>query len=298
MSSGAFSDAPILCVGAAHWDRIARSNTAMGLGDDAPGRIERRRGGVAANIAAGLAALGHPARLCSVVGDDDAGRALIETLQGQGVDCTDVIRIKDRATDQYIAIEDNNGNLIAAIADATLLEQNHGQIGQRAVQALPRIGAVLLEANLATETLRHIADAAIEIGVDIIANPVSPAKAARLAFLLSGVYRPTLIANLAEANVLHGAKHETAPDAAQALQSRSAGCTLITNGRHEAALAGPDGLVSAMPRPLHGEVSVTGAGDALLSAFLASAMRATEPGDALRVALDAAFDHMNQSRQT
>ena len=62
--------ARILCVGAAHWDVIGRASVPLAEGADVPGRIQRRSGGVALNIARGVAVLEGASRLCSVVGDD------------------------------------------------------------------------------------------------------------------------------------------------------------------------------------------------------------------------------------
>lgn len=42
-------------------------------------------GGVAANVAQGLARLGHEAAVCSKIGSDDVGRWIIRTLKGAGV---------------------------------------------------------------------------------------------------------------------------------------------------------------------------------------------------------------------
>ena len=286
----------ILCVGAAHWDLIGRSDLPLRVGDDAPGRIERGPGGVAANIAVGLARHGVPVSLCTVVGDDEAGRTLLSALAASGIDCTPVLRVTGGMTGHYLAIEDHRGELFAAIAEGRLLETHADAVASRAEAAMPDAGAVLLEANLGGEALRRIADAARRFGVEIVANPVSPAKAPRLAFLLDGGLAPTIIANLAEANRMLGADHRQAHEAAIALQARCGGTALITSGAQPAALAGPDALYTAIPPEAPRGGSVTGAGDALVAACLASPHRRSSPGDALRAALAAATEHMRPDR--
>ncbi|MEO0682737.1 MAG: PfkB family carbohydrate kinase, partial [Pseudomonadota bacterium] len=67
--------APLILFGAAHWDLIARPDRPAAPGDDLPGRILRRPGGVAANLAVALAALGRTVRLVAPLGADPDGEA-------------------------------------------------------------------------------------------------------------------------------------------------------------------------------------------------------------------------------
>lgn len=284
----------ILCVGAAHWDTIGRSLSDLGIGDDAPGTIERRLGGVALNVAVGLARHGQPVNLCSAVGRDGTGTALIRELDRTGVDCTNVLRIDRASTDHYIAIEDGRGNLFAAIADASLLEDHADAIAARAEAAVRTAKAVVLDANLPPPCLLRIAVAAADAGVQIVANPASPAKAQRLTGLLSPRFAPTLVANLGEAIVMLGRTFPSTHGAAKALQARTAGIVLVTQGASPVALATPAGVSMATPVPALRGASVTGAGDALLAAFLASDHQQDRPQAALECALQAAADHMSR----
>jgi sugar/nucleoside kinase (ribokinase family) len=45
----------VVVIGAAHWDVVARAAAPLAAGADVPGRVVRRVGGVAANVALGLA---------------------------------------------------------------------------------------------------------------------------------------------------------------------------------------------------------------------------------------------------
>ncbi len=288
-------DRLVLCIGAAHWDVIGRATSRLAAGDDVAGRVMRRPGGVALNVAIGLARHGLAASLCSVVGDDAAGRALMEELEGSQVHCLHVLKIQGAATGHYLAIEDDSGDLFSAVADTSLLDENAGAIVQQATVALQSAGAVVLEANLAPVALKNIARESIKAGVQIVANPVSPAKAGRLSFLVSDEFAPTLVVNLAEANVLLGQSFRTSRDAAMALRAKASGTALVTDGARLASLATKEDVVTAMPPDAGGEVSVTGAGDALLSAFLAAQDRQYTSGESLQFALRAAADHISIS---
>ena len=285
----------ILCVGATHWDSVGRAGSQLRIGDDIPGVIERRPGGVATNIATGLAAQAVPVSLCSVVGDDPAGRDLIQTLEARGIDCNDVLRIEGASTGQYIAIENDRGDLFAAIADGAVLDENQHRIVSRCEVIIQHAETVVLDANLGIPALQTISDAARQHQVKIVINPVSPVKATRLEFLLSDEYTPTIVANRAEVTAMLGATFQNVRDAAAALQVRSKGTALVTDGANAIALATSEDTIVAIPPVVSEDISVTGAGDALLAAYLASAIHGAPPETALRTALEAAVNHMKSS---
>ncbi len=113
---------PILCAGAALWDVIGRTATPLPHGADVPGRIDRRAGGVALNIALALAGRGHPVALLAAVGRDAAGDDLVARIETAGIGIAGVHR-HPGATDTYLAIEDARGELHAAVADCAGLER-------------------------------------------------------------------------------------------------------------------------------------------------------------------------------
>jgi sugar/nucleoside kinase (ribokinase family) len=281
-----------LCVGAANWDIIGRTGTQLALGGDVAGRVERCPGGVALNIALGLARHGVSVSLCSAVGEDAEGHALIRHLEACTVDCTNILKVQGGATGHYIAIEDERGDLFGAIADTALLEEHSEAIALQTESALQSSRMVVVETNLTISGLTKIARASAAVGVEIVLNPVSPAKATRLAFLLSGQFAPTIVANLAEVVVLLQQPFDTTLEAAQALQVATFGTALVTDGPRPAALATPTEAVTLTPPEVQGELSVTGAGDALLSAFLVSRGHEIAPSENLRFALQAAADHL------
>ncbi len=284
----------ILCIGAAHWDVIGRADTAVQPGDDVPGRIERRPGGVALNVATGLAGLGCTVSLCSAVGQDDSGDALLRRAMTCGIDCRHVLQVSGVATEAYVAIEDSAGNLVAAVADSALLELHAEDVLRHAEVAAKSASVIFLEANLPMAAIGRIAETAHQLDVEVVANPVSPAKAVRLAGLLSGPGRRMIIANISEANVLTEATHDSARDAAMALHRRGAHTALVTNGANAAALATSDGTVVSTPPHLQSGASATGAGDAFLAGYLASPDRHSDLQAALDRSLLCAANHMKR----
>jgi hypothetical protein len=97
----------VLCFGAAHWDVIGRPALPFSgrfrRGDDIPGAVVTRPGGVALNIAAALIRRRRPAVLVAPIGEDPGGMALLARLRDAGVGCRRIAT--GEPTGRYLAIE-------------------------------------------------------------------------------------------------------------------------------------------------------------------------------------------------
>ena len=273
----------LLCIGSVLWDVIGRSPGHMPLGADRPGRITRLPGGVAMNIAMGLAKHGlKPARL-SAIGRDAEGEELLAQARRLGLNTDHVYLSDDLPTDVYMAIEGANG-LIAAIADAHSLEAAGDKIlrplldGPLGAQTAPYSGIIALDGNLTTELRERIATDPAFARADLRIAPASPGKAERLLpFLRSG--RGTLYVNLEEAGLLCQARFDAAEEAARALVRRGAGRALVTDGGRPCADATADRLLAATP-PEVLVTRVTGAGDSFMAAHIAAELAGAPAADA------------------
>ena len=281
---------PILCLGAAHWDLIGRAAAPFSPGGDLPGRIERRAGGVAANVALALAALGRPVVLLAAIGRDPAGNRLVAALTRRGVDCGHVLRHAG-ATDRYLAIEDGAGELVAAVADCAGLERAGEEIvrplrdGALAAPERPWRGRVVVDGNLPAPVLAALvarrrrgragpgrgeprqsrpADAA---GQPADRDPLSQPARGRGALRRCLRRQPRRRRGAAAARGGLGGRHRRRGD-----------------GHHRRA-AGP--TLSLAPPPVAAG-GATGAGDALLAAHLAALDDGLDREAALRTALAAA----------
>lgn len=265
-----------LVAGAAHWDLIARTDAPLPPGADVPGRIERRPGGVALNVALALAALRRPVTLVSALGTDAEGDALAATIAAAGI--TGLLTRHPGATGAYLAIETADGSLLAGVADCATLD--------RAGPTLPALrwtGPLVLDGNLAAPVLATLADAALG---SVALVPASPRKAAALRPLLGR--RPmTLYLNLGESEALAGRPLADTRAATAALLALGVHGVVVTDGPNPATAAGPDGLTTLAP-PAVTPRSVTGAGDAFVAAHLAARADGLGPEPALANALAAA----------
>lgn len=285
----------VLCLGAAHWDVIGLAPEPLTQGADVAGRVRRRPGGVALNIAAALARLGLSPALIATIGTDAAGADLAAAAGAMGIDCRYFHRDPDRPTGTYIAIEDPSG-LVAAIADAAALEAagpallaplTDGSLGSA---ARPWTGALAIDGNLTGPLLAEIATHPAFAAADLRLIPASPFKAARLAPFL-GHPRARFYLNLAEAGALAGQDFADTAKAALSLIYLGAARVLVTDGPRPASLAGPEGCISETPRTV-AALGVTGAGDALVAGHIAAELAGAEGRQALQAALAAAASHL------
>lgn len=282
----------IVCIGAAHWDIVGTATQQLTRCGDVPGQIAHRPGGVALNVALGLADRGEPVRLLSAVGNDKHGRDLLDIASGRGVDCS-LVKIDDQSTTgAYIAIEGQDGDLFAAIADVGPTEAL-SKDDMISLKDLPEETTLFLDANLSPLAIRSVADLARMGGRELVANPVSPAKACRLAPVLNTSLNLTLICNLEEANVMSGQIASDSETAAQHLAKTGARTAIVTNGRDRAGYCCNGGLSFSLSPPAAASCSVTGAGDAMIAAWLACADRTGDPRNALARSVGAATAYVS-----
>ncbi len=281
----------ILCIGSVLWDVIGRAHLPMRLGNDVPGHITRLPGGVAMNIAMGLARFGLRPALLTAVGDDPEGDELMGECARMGLETRHVYRSPDRPTDRYMAIESSEG-LVAAIADAHSLEA----AGDRILQPLedgtlgsadtPYPGRVALDGNLTEALLTEIAARPSFARADLRVAPASPGKATRLRPLM-GHPGATFYVNLEEAGLVLGSAFTSATSAAEALVAAGVAQALVTDGARPAAEGTPSGTTTLTP-PKVAQLRVTGAGDTFMAAHIAAETRGLHGADALQFALSAA----------
>lgn len=278
---------PVLCVGAAHWDLIGRAAAPLAPGDDVPGRVTRRPGGVALNVALAFAALGRRSAVVAAIARDPAGDELVALLVGHGVDCSGLVR-EGAATDAYLAVEDASGALFAAVADCAGLERAGDDL-LRALRLAPTGGRIVADGNLPPRVLLEIAATAARTGGRLAVAAASPAKVERLGPLLRtpGL---ALYLNRLEAEALCGAALPDSRAAAAALLARGAAEVVVTDGPGLATHATAAATVSLAPPRASG--GATGAGDAFLAAHLAALDDGLPPEAALRAALRAGSGHI------
>jgi len=99
----------IIGVGALNIDHIYKVERTLGNGETVVDWTKSFPGGSAANTTYGLAKLGLSTGFCGVVGDDEAGKALLDDFRGVGVDTSRVLVKPKAKTGSALCLSDRGG---------------------------------------------------------------------------------------------------------------------------------------------------------------------------------------------
>lgn len=269
----------VVCIGGATVDRKYRARRPLIAGTSNPVDGARAFGGVARNVAENLARLGVETSLVSMLGEDEAGEAVIRHLKDLGVDGARLARTRERPTAEYVAVLAADGTLALGLADMAILDLLTPEHIERAWSHLAAADWVFADCNLSADVLSHLISrrrgARFRLAVDAVSMP----KVARLPQDLPGV--DLLFLNLDEARALLGEQTAGCGEAAGALVARGAGSVVLTQGVDGVLLATADGhgVIPAAPAR---SIDVTGAGDALIAGTLARLVAGSALAEALK----------------
>jgi adenosine kinase len=242
--------------------------------------LEIRRGGCAANIAFGLAALGSPAVLLGAVGEDFVDYR--SWLERHGVDCDSIWVSETRHTARFVCTTDSTMAQIASFYSGAMAEARQIELAPVAA----RVGGfdlVVISPNDPEAMLRHTAECR-QRGYAFAADPSQ-----QLAWADGEVIR----------ELVAGARYLFSNDYEAALTEQKTGWSaeevldrvgtrIITRGAHGVELHSAGAEVVEVPAvPGVHAVDPTGVGDSFRAGFLAaiaaglSATRAAQVGCAV-----------------
>lgn len=267
--------APIVCIGGSNLDRKLRSLKPLQMGESNPAEQRETPGGVARNVAENLARLGAPVRLLSAVGDDAAGRALLDELQALGVDVTASLRLAGQATGSYTAVLDPKGAMVLALAEMAVTEALTPEFLQQAAPQRAGAGLTVIDLNLPPDSVALLVAESRAQQRPLLVVAVSAPKIGRLPRELHGVQCLLLNAGELAALVDRPLKREADFDAAWAtLRARGLAQLVVTRGQAGVLHGGGDApRLSALPAPRVAVREVTGAGDAFAAGVAISLYR-------------------------
>jgi adenosine kinase len=242
-------------------------------------RLERRRGGTAANIAYTLALLGEHPLLCGAVGDDFAQYGA--DLERSGVDLSAALLCDDVATASCFITTDLDDNQITAFYPGAMARA--GAIDLRRLDL--EVDTVVVAPDAPDAMASHIAQAA-ELGHRLVFAPAQQIPSLPAAALRAGLEAAWMVGgNDYELEMLRG----RTGTGVEALRERGV-LVALTRGGRGSELHSVDGVVEVPVAPVEEVVDPTGAGDAYLAGLLAGLRRGLDLGEAGRMgALAAAF---------
>ena len=167
-----------------------------------------------------------------------------------GVDVSAVLR--GGRTGRYVAVLDADGDLVAGIADMAATDDLGPEVLDH--DLIRSAALVVVDGNLPATTI----DAVLALGVRVVIDPVSVAKARRISPLLSRI-RPVYALTPNEDEL-------AALGSVDELHDRGVEVVWVRRGAAGSLLSTPGGAVQ-LDAPAVVPVDVTGAGDAMLAAF-------------------------------
>ncbi|MCP3137684.1 ribokinase [Pyxidicoccus xibeiensis] len=276
--------ADIVVVGGINTDFLVQGSRLPGPGEHAEGHLFLEGlGGKGANGAVGAARLGARVALVGRVGMDARGRALLEQLEGEGVDTGAVVRDPGATTGVSLEMVDEEGgtqSLGAPGANRRLTRDDVLRAEERI--SLARVLLVQLEVPLeAVSAAVHIARAA---GLRVVLDPAPARELSEDLLEAVHVIRP----NADEARVLTGV------DVVDRTSARRAAENLLRRGVGAAVVAAPGGslVLSSegelwLPDRRVELADTTGAGDAFSAALAVAFSEGKTLAEAARFAHEA-----------
>ena len=237
------------------------------LGDSNPGFVSKTLGGVGRNIAEDLAKLGVNTRLLTLVGNDSEGETIVKNTKLAGVDVSLVKREPHESTGIYITVQDENGDLIAAINQMNIYENMDTSYIGEIINVFNSAEVAVLDTNISPKAIDYLFSKTS--GNRIFVDPVSVTKAARIKKYLNQIF--LIKPNINEAELLSGIKFDGTFESMREIGDffMNAGCKNLVmsmgskglymrNEEHEGIVTHRD--VKA--------VNVNGAGDALIATMI------------------------------
>jgi len=279
--------ARVVVIGAASIDTKGRARGELIPATSNPGQIRVSAGGVGRNIAENLGRLGVPTLLLSAVGDDEAGRHILEVTAAGGVDVSQVIVSHSRSA-AYLAVLDEKGAMRLSIDDMAIMEEVTPRYIYDRRRFIRGAKMVVIDANLSPAAIVSALRLATKAGVPVCADPVSVALAPRLKDHLSCLSIVT--PNAQEAQVLSETPVRDrfqAIAAAQKLVSLGVEVAIITLAEEGLCYVTSQemGHVPAMECEV---VDATGAGDALTAGVVYGLVNDFPISEAVRLGVSAA----------
>ena len=168
---GSYVEPKILVVGSANMDLVVRTPNMPSPGETVLGRgFVTCPGGKGANQAGAAPRLGARCRMIARVGDDAFGRQMLDGLQAEGIDCTDVTVTPGAPTGVAMIVVDSTGENSIVVASGANARLTPDDLFDRGA-AFKEADVLVLQLELPLPTVRA--------AIDPISTRTVPARVCR-----------------------------------------------------------------------------------------------------------------------
>lgn len=190
----------LLVLGASIMDIFGFSTSNYRAYNSTPGKIKMSFGGVCRNIAENSARIGINTKFLSVLGDDECGKSILEHSREIGYNMEDSMIIKGASTPTYLAILDENGEMVSAISDMKSLNAMTEEFIDSKKELIKNAKYVVVDSDnpkILSYILKNFSKE-----TNFILDPVSAEKATWVKDMIKDFY--TIKPNRHEAEILAG----------------------------------------------------------------------------------------------
>lgn len=228
-------------------------------------------GGKGANQAVAMAKLGADVEMFGCVGNDNAGKELLQNLKNMGARTDHIGIVENVPTGIALITVGENDNTIVVVAGAN----NHVDVEyvNQIKEELLQSELVILQHEIPQETNEYVIRLCHEHGVKVVLNP-GPARPVKQEIVELVTY---LTPNEHEAKIIFGEALTT-----EELLKKYPEKLLITQGSKGVSMCLAGGEVLLVPARKAAVVDTTGAGDTLNGAFSVQIAKGESVKDALR----------------
>ena len=254
----------VLCIGATLVDELYFCENNIISESSNPAQKETSIGGVISNIAQHLALLEVKPQIITAFGNDSDGLFIKDSFLKRGINFNQSI-VTDESTGKYVSILQPDGNLYVAVCQDNCGKYISVDYLERQAAYIKRFDILIIDTNLESKTIQWLIHFAKEHNKQLIIEPVSVAKASKLATLdLNGVY---MITPNEEELVAICANNTQNSHLLESLFDRGVQTIWLRKGAKGSALFTPAKSLALLVPSIQ-IVDSTGAGDAALAAWV------------------------------
>ena len=275
----------VTVIGGVNMDISAALTAPFVPADSVPGHVTLGCGGVARNIAHNLRLMGHEVQFVSAFGGETFGEMCWHECEAIGLDLTLSERCQGLRNGLYLCVNDQTGDMIAAVADTDIISCITPEFLAARIDAINRSALVIADTNISVQALQYLID---HCTAPLMVDTVSTAKAPRVVKALQQSQTRHLYAlklNLQEAQAV--TRYESVKEAADYLTALGVEQVFITLGSDGVYCS--DGThhehMKAIPSRV---INTTGAGDAFIAGVAHALMQNTPFPACAQIGLKAA----------